>query len=161
MTTAGVPLGLAAVKFWTRDSFKGTATLKCHFNPTHVPIEKTKESVRRLENSRQSVALLKDLQRCIHVGDRESDIYEIFCLAKDLNTRFPVRAQTDRLAAQTVTSDDEPRLGRARLAQFPSAGHMRSMLREKTAARLGCRSSSRPSRRYPTSASKSDTHRRH
>ena len=28
VTTAGLPLGLAAVKFWTRKKFKGTARLK-------------------------------------------------------------------------------------------------------------------------------------
>ena len=34
VTTAGVPLGLAAVKFWTRSKFKGTAALKRKVNPT-------------------------------------------------------------------------------------------------------------------------------
>ena len=36
--------------------------------------------------------------RCVHVGDRESDIYELFCLAQDLGTHFLVRVQTNRLA---------------------------------------------------------------
>lgn len=44
ITTEGLPLGLGAVKFWTRDKFKGTAALKRKINPTRVPIEK-KESV--------------------------------------------------------------------------------------------------------------------
>lgn len=47
VTTAGVPLGLSAVKFWTRDKFKGCAALKRRVNPTRVPIE-TKESSRVL-----------------------------------------------------------------------------------------------------------------
>jgi hypothetical protein len=34
----------------------------------------------------------------VHVADRESDIYELYCLAQDLGTRFLVRVQTDRLA---------------------------------------------------------------
>src|SRR6478672_7146590 len=38
VTTAGVPLGLAAVKFWTRPKFKGTNALKRRVNPTRVPI---------------------------------------------------------------------------------------------------------------------------
>ncbi len=42
MTPEGFPLGLAAVKFWTRDKFKGTAALKRKINPTRVPIEKKK-----------------------------------------------------------------------------------------------------------------------
>jgi hypothetical protein len=57
MTTEGLPLGLGAVKFWTRDKFKGTAAPKRKINPTRVPIEK-KESIRWLEHLRQSTELL-------------------------------------------------------------------------------------------------------
>jgi len=78
---------LTAVKFWTRTKFKGTWTLKRHVNPTRVPIE-TKESYRWLENLRQSIALVGTPERCVHVADRESDIYELFCLAQDLGARF-------------------------------------------------------------------------
>ncbi|MGY4622984.1 hypothetical protein ACVWY3_000740 [Bradyrhizobium sp. USDA 4486] len=56
VTIEGVPLGLAAVKFWTRKKFKGTAALKKKINPTRIPIEK-KESVRWLENLKQSTQL--------------------------------------------------------------------------------------------------------
>lgn len=73
VTEEGLPLGLAAVKFWNRDKFKGTAQLKRKINPTRVPIE-VKESIRWLDNLRQSVALLGQPDRCVHVGDRESDI---------------------------------------------------------------------------------------
>jgi hypothetical protein len=45
-----------------------------------VPIE-AKESIRWLENLRQSSALFGEPDRCIHVGDRESDVYELFCTA--------------------------------------------------------------------------------
>lgn len=44
LTVEGVPLGLAAVKVWTRQKFKGTAALKKKINPMRVPIEK-KESI--------------------------------------------------------------------------------------------------------------------
>ncbi|MGY3146538.1 hypothetical protein ACVWYQ_003537 [Bradyrhizobium sp. USDA 3397] len=37
VTTEGLPLGLTAVKFWTRKKFKGTAALKKKINPTRVP----------------------------------------------------------------------------------------------------------------------------
>ena len=57
VTTEGLPLGLSAVKFWSRQQFKGTAALKRKVNPTRVPIE-AKESIRWLENLRQSMALL-------------------------------------------------------------------------------------------------------
>jgi Transposase DNA-binding len=97
VTTEGLPLGLTAVKFWTRKKFKGTAALKKKINPTRVPIEK-KESIRWLENLKQSTELLSDPRRCIHIGDRESDIYELFCAAQQIGTHFLVRTCVDRLA---------------------------------------------------------------
>jgi hypothetical protein len=97
VTTEGLPLGLAAVKFWTRKKFKGTAALKRKVNPTRVPIEK-KESIRWLENLKQSTALLDDPGRCLHIGDRESDIYELFCAAQEVGTHFLIRTCVDRLA---------------------------------------------------------------
>lgn len=97
VTEDGVPLGLTALKVWTRSKFKGTAALKRVINPTRVPIE-GKESVRWLDSLRQSVELLGDPGRCVHVADRESDIYELFCLARDLGTHFVVRTCVDRLA---------------------------------------------------------------
>jgi hypothetical protein len=97
VTTAGLPLGIGAVKFWTRKEFKGTNALKKKINPTRVPIEE-KESIRWLENLKQTTALLDDPQRCVHIGDRESDIYELFCAAHDAKTHFLVRTCVDRLA---------------------------------------------------------------
>jgi hypothetical protein len=97
VTTDGLPLGLAAIKFWNRQKFKGTAALKRKINPTRVPIEQ-KESFRWLENMRQSIALFDAPERCIHIGDRESDIYELFSLAEELGTHFLVRTCVDRLA---------------------------------------------------------------
>ena len=97
VTTRGLPLGLAAVKFWTRKKFKGTRALKRKINPTRVPIEK-KESVRWLDNLRQSIERLRQPERFIHIGDRESDFYELYCLTRDLGSHFLVRACVDRLA---------------------------------------------------------------
>lgn len=126
VTLKGTPLGLTAAKFWTRTKFKGTWTLKRHVNPTRVPIE-TKESYRWLENLRQSMALVRTPERCVHVADRESDIYELFCLAQDLDTRFLVRVQTNRLAAAPI--DAEPEHGAHRvfyqLSAAPWAGRHR------------------------------------
>lgn len=65
--------------------------------PTRVPIEE-KESVRWLDNVRQTTTLLDDPARCVHIGDRESDIFELFCTAHDANTHFLVRTCVDRLA---------------------------------------------------------------
>jgi hypothetical protein len=62
VTAEGLPLGLAAIKFWTRQKFKGTAALKKKINPTRVPIEhiEHKESIRWLENTRRSTTLFGD-----------------------------------------------------------------------------------------------------
>ena len=58
VTPEGLPLGLAAARFWSRSKFKGTNALKRHVNPTRVPIE-GKESMRCwLANMRDATALL-------------------------------------------------------------------------------------------------------
>lgn len=98
VTTEGLPLGLTAIKFWSRKKFKGANALKKKVNPTRVPIEE-KESIRWLDNLEQSTVLLNDPTRCVHIGDRESDIYELFCKAKDTGTHFLLRTCVDRLAA--------------------------------------------------------------
>jgi len=97
VTTEGLPLGLAAVKFWTRKKFKGTNGLKRSVNPTRVPIAQ-KESIRWLENLEQSTARLGGAERLVHIGDRESDIYELFCTAQNAGTKFVLRTCVDRLA---------------------------------------------------------------
>jgi hypothetical protein len=38
-TRDGLPLGLAAIKFWNRNKFHGANALKRRINPTRVPIE--------------------------------------------------------------------------------------------------------------------------
>ena len=40
VTIKGLPLGLTAIKFWTRKRFKGCNALKRKINPTRIPIEK-------------------------------------------------------------------------------------------------------------------------
>ena len=102
LTPAGLPLGLAAVKFWTRTEFKGTNALKRKINPTRVPIEE-KESLRWLLNFQHSTALLGEPGRCVHVGDRESDIYELFCAAQDAGTHFLIRSCANRRAQDGTT----------------------------------------------------------
>jgi len=97
VTLEGLPLGIAAAKVWTRKKFKGCNALKKKINPTRIPIEE-KENVRWLENLRQSTALLNEPERCVHIGDRESDIYELFCEAQRIGTHFLVRTCVDRLA---------------------------------------------------------------
>lgn len=110
VTTAGKPLGLTAIKFWTRTKFKGTNALrgrgkdggKHAVNATRIPSEQN-ESIRWLENLQQSTQLANPA-RCIHIGDRESDIYELFCLASEEHTHFLVRTCVDRLAGTGSTT---------------------------------------------------------
>jgi hypothetical protein len=99
VTLDGLPLGLTAVKFWTRSKFKDCNALKRKINPTRVPIEE-KESYRWLENLRQSAELLGDPARCVHIGDREADIFELFCTAVEARTHFVFRTCADRLAGE-------------------------------------------------------------
>jgi Transposase DDE domain len=51
-----------------------------------------------LENLRQSTALMDEPAQCVHIGDRESDIYELFCTAQNAGTHFVIRTCVDRLA---------------------------------------------------------------
>lgn len=105
VTTAGLPLGLAAVKLWTRQKFKGTNALKGQtldagkhsVNTTRIPIEE-KESIRWLQNAQQATATLGTPNRLVHVGDRESDIYELFCECESLGTKFLFRTCVNRRA---------------------------------------------------------------
>lgn len=114
VTTEGLPLGLTAIKLWTRKKFKGTNALKGKgidggkhsVNTTRIPIEK-KESIRWLQNVRQSVANLGDGDRCVHIGDRESDIYELFCDCETLETRFVLRTCVDRRSGDGGQTVDE------------------------------------------------------
>ena len=107
VTTDGLPLGLTAIKFWTRKKFKGRNSLERKINATRIPIE-LKESIRWLDNLNESTKLLNIPDRCIHIGDRESDIYELFYAAKEAKTHFLIRTHVDRLAGDgTHTVEDE------------------------------------------------------
>ncbi len=81
ITPEALPLGLAATTFWTREKFKGCNAPKKAINPTRVPIEE-KESFRWPRNLQQSTVRFSVPDHCIHVGDRESDIYELFRMAR-------------------------------------------------------------------------------
>ena len=103
ITTDGLPLGMVAAKFWTRKKFKGTRALSRKVNLTRIPIEE-KESYRWLENIRQSSQNLGEPERCVHIGDRESDIFELFHTAEQEKTRFLVRTCVDRMAGRGTTT---------------------------------------------------------
>ena len=62
-----------------------------------MPIEQ-KESVRWLDDLTQPARRLDDPGRCVHVGDWEADIFELFHAAHEARTHFLVRTAVDRLA---------------------------------------------------------------
>ena len=99
VSSEGIPLGLSAVKFWTRKKFKGANALKRSVNFTRMPIEE-KESCRWIENIRRSTDLLAEPQRCVHIADREGDIYELFSAAREIGTHFLIRVCVDRMAGE-------------------------------------------------------------
>ena len=132
ITPEGLPLGLAAIRFWSRAKFKGTAALKRHVNPTRVPIE-AKESMRWLANMQAATTLLGDPNRLVHIGDRENDIYEFFCAAQEADTHFLVRTCVNRLAGDgghTVATE---------MAGVPVAGHHRVEIGDGVTARVALR----------------------
>lgn len=71
VTTGGLPLGLAAASFWTRQESKRTNVLKRSLDPTRVPLEQ-KESVRWRDNLQQTTVLLGAPERYVHIGERKA-----------------------------------------------------------------------------------------
>lgn len=121
VTLEGLPLGLTAVKFWSRKTFKGRrARRKAH----RAPIEE-KESLRWLENLRASAGLLGQPGRIVHVGDQESDIFDLFGVARQLETHFLVRTRADRLA------DGGPLRVAEAIGQSPRRGFYRVTVRNR------------------------------
>jgi hypothetical protein len=150
VTLEGLPLGLTAVKFWSRKAFKGRkAKRKAH----RAPIEE-KESVRWLENLRSSTKLLGQPQRCVHVGDQESDIFDLFGTAQQLGTHFLVRTRADRLAdggPETVAEviGRSPRRGLCRIAVRNRKGEESEAVLEIRYRRMCIRTAKGKKKRYP------------
>lgn len=92
------PLGLLALKTWTRLKKKG-------FRTTHVrKKEPDLESLRWLEQAIEAEAMVSGPE-LIHVEDREGDIYDSLRQRRDRGMHFIVRGQAKR----TVDVDDEAR----------------------------------------------------
>ena len=128
---AGTPLGLLDVQCWVRDPDE--------FGKKHsreeLPFE-AKESVRWLR-SLEAVARMQEHcpnTRLVGVGDRESDIYELFVWATEKSGRpaLLVRADQERLLA-----DGQEHLG-AHLQGMPLGGPLEVKVprREKRPARV-------------------------
>jgi len=150
VTLEGLPLGLTAAKFWSRKTFKGRAARrKAH----RAPIE-GKESLRWLENQRAATALLGHPGRVVHVGDQESDIFDLFGVARQLETHFLVRTRADRLAnggPQTVaeTVGESRRRGLYRILVRNRKGEPSEAVLEVRYQRLRIQTAKGKKKRYP------------
>jgi hypothetical protein len=136
VTLEGLPLGRAAKR-------------KAH----NAPIEE-KESVRWLENLRASTALLAQPARVVHVGDQESDIFDLFAVARQLETHFLVRTRADRLAdggPETVAEaiGQSPRRGLYRIGVRNRKGEPSEAVLEVRYRRLRLQTPKGKKKRYP------------
>lgn len=63
--------------------------------------------MRWIQNLQHATEVLGDPDRLVHIGDRESDIYEFFCAANAVGSHFLVRTCVNRLAEDgAVTIQD-------------------------------------------------------
>lgn len=92
-TPDGLPLGMTSIKFWEHD--RSVKKEKKKTSPAKVPVEE-KKTYRWLESMRLATERSSDPTSCVHIGDRESDIYELFSLASELGTHFLVRIAIHR-----------------------------------------------------------------
>jgi hypothetical protein len=103
ITPDGLPPGLTATKFRSRDKFKATTALRRKINPTRVATGQ-KESMRRLDNLRRSPELPRTPKQYVHIGDHKSDIHGLCWLAQKPGTDFPGPSSVDRLAEDRKTT---------------------------------------------------------
>ncbi|PSR20250.1 MAG: hypothetical protein C7B45_15825 [Sulfobacillus acidophilus] len=91
LTTSGVPLGLVGQIAWARNpDTRGQSARR-----KQLPIEE-KESVRWLQIQQQIAARVPDGTHTVLMGDRESDIYDLFIAPRNPQQELLVRAAWDR-----------------------------------------------------------------
>lgn len=90
----GFPLGLSTVKVWTRDKDHAS---KHERNYHKQPIEE-KESYKWLNSADKSQQCLSigGAKIITHIGDRESDLFEVFASVADTNNHVLIRSRQDR-----------------------------------------------------------------
>jgi hypothetical protein len=94
MTEQGVPLGIAAQKIWTRDP--------AHFGKSRQRKTRPfaeKESARWVEIAKEATRGVPDGTRAVVIGDRESDMYDVFVDAESAPYDVLVRSARDRRVA--------------------------------------------------------------
>jgi hypothetical protein len=92
VTETGIPVGIINQKVWARDyAEKGKKVDR------HTKKIEDKESYRWLESFEQTEKMFLNTQTQVMIGDRESDIYELFEMDRQKNSHFLVRATQNRL----------------------------------------------------------------
>jgi hypothetical protein len=102
-TPEGVPLGVAHIKCWARSEEK-----RKREEHKKLPIEE-KESYRWLESYRRASEIqeLCPDTRIVSVGDRESDMYELFKCAHETKNGADLLVRADRNRQRKIVKDED------------------------------------------------------
>jgi hypothetical protein len=113
VSLTGTPLGVLKQTYFTYDEVKekreqkGTNIAEIHKT---FPIEK-KASYRWIDHFRTTEnELKKEGIESIHVGDRESDIYEFLHIAQELKSKFVIRSSSNRKILEEKRQKDTSKL---------------------------------------------------
>lgn len=122
ITTSGLPLGILSQQIWARPEEAKSMTAS---EQRKVPIAE-KESYKWLKALDESNLSIPAGTQCIHVGDSESDIFELFDHARTTHSDLLVRAAQNRSVC-------EPEVGLLWecLERKPLAGHLKVHVPER------------------------------
>ena len=105
VTTDGLPLGLAAIKFWTRAKFKGTNALKRRVNPTRVPIE-AKESINDIYFRDREDGYLLSANQILFTEDGGDKFHDITRELEAMSSQSDVESELAALKGSTPQAID-------------------------------------------------------
>jgi len=97
---SGMALGFPDIQIWDRGHL-GDTTVK-ERNHAQQPIAE-KESNKWLKAVRNSETVLREAASITFVGDRESDIYNLYCCHKQDNANYVARCHFDRKTTTGTT----------------------------------------------------------
>jgi len=96
-------IGFSSINLWHRPVDKAD---KIERNYGQLPVEQ-KESHKWIQCAKESSEALKDAASVTIVGDRESDMYELFCDAEALNLQLVVRSRMNRKTTEGTLLYDQ------------------------------------------------------
>lgn len=96
-------IGFSSVNLWHRPVDKAD---KIERNYGQLPVEE-KESHKWIQCAKESSEALKDAASVTIVGDRESDMYELFCDAEALNLQLVIRSRMNRKTTESTLLYDQ------------------------------------------------------